>query len=176
MRRIVLLAALAVAMTTPFTSFAHGGVEKSIDNTTIFLVQNPISPLVGEKVYFNFVFAPKQNTLQRFANLPVTLKVISTYYGDETKDQTIFSKDVTTDNNGSIDFDYVFPRANYYDIELHFTDPVSKQDQATGFLIQVRATQKNRWGMYTASVLILSLITVTVVQGIKSPKKIETKS
>ena len=76
---------LLVLISMPFIVFAHGGVEKSSGNVTVFLSQSPSSPLVGEKVKMTFVFANKSNVLVRISNLEVEVNLIDTFFGDATK-------------------------------------------------------------------------------------------
>ncbi len=124
-----------------FVSFgyacAHGGVEKHDDNVRVFLKQEPLSPLVGEEVKFYFTFTDAATDLA-LKNLPVTLTLIDTFPGDESKDTEIFSQDMTTDVNGSLDFTYTFTKENYFDIDLDFIDPTTKASGEVGFLVESR--------------------------------------
>ncbi|MCE9643039.1 MAG: hypothetical protein K8Q97_01795 [Candidatus Andersenbacteria bacterium] len=120
----------------PISAFAHGGVEKVVGDTIIFLNQTPLSPFVGEQVHLPFVFT-NSKTDAPLSNLPVEVTVTDTFLGDESKDTIIYSAQATTDVNGVLDFSYAFSRENYFDIDLHFTD-ASGMQQETGFLVQAR--------------------------------------
>lgn len=147
---------------SPGLVYAHGGVEKRAGNVTIYLTQNPISPLTGEKVQFTFV-ANKGDNIDRLANFPVTLSLIDTFYGDATKDKTILTENFTTDPNGAFQFEYVFNKENYFDIDLKFKDPVSGKNEDLGFLIQPRFSEKNSINLWQ---IIPSLI-VGLILGLK---------
>lgn len=136
MRKVIALLILLVGLLL-FTSSAsaHGGVEKSVGDTYIYLTQSPVSPLVNEKVTMNFVFK-RAGTYATLKNFPVHLTVKDTFEGDESRDVVISEKDLTTDENGSFDFDYTFQKANYFDLELSFKD--GKGEQVSGFLVQTR--------------------------------------
>ena len=121
----------------PLQSEAHGGVQKSTGNIVVYISQSPISPLVGEKVKFTFVIKRKDE-LQGLQNFRVNLTMIDTFYGDETKDKIILSTEKKTDANGAFQFDYVFNKENYFDIDLAFKDPITGEQENTGFLIQPR--------------------------------------
>lgn len=140
--KILLAALIAVFCLFVTTVDAHGGVEKSEGFVTIFFNQFPMSPLVGETVKMNFVFKDKV-TYQNLINTDVTLSVIDTFRGDESKDTVIFKKNLRTDVNGSFDFEYTFHKENYFDIELIFPDKKG-QILTTGFLIQPRQANKIR--------------------------------
>lgn len=129
---------MAILLLTPLRVLAHGGTEKSSGNTIVFLTQNPISPLIGEQVRMNFVFAPKDNILERRRNLPVTLVLKDTFYGDETKDEVLLTREFKTDANGSFNFDYTYGAEGYFDIELQFLESENGSPQKIGFLVQPR--------------------------------------
>src|SRR5437016_2673281 len=159
MRRIgLILTVLIIAL--PMVALAHGGFEKSAGNLTFFMIQNPVSPLVGEQVNINVVVAQKADALKRLVNTPVHLRLIDTYYGDESKDKVILTRDVTTDANGSFDFSYTFPKENYFDVELTVTDLISGEEDTTGFLIQPRAAVINK--IYSSSIIIILLVIIFI--------------
>src|SRR3989344_5102095 len=81
-------------------AFAHGGVEKSSGPVTVDIFQDPLSPLVDEKVKFSFIFNDTE-LKKRIPNLPVKLKVINTFEGDESKDKVILETSKKTDKNGA---------------------------------------------------------------------------
>lgn len=138
MKKIII--ALLVLMTTPLTALAHGGVEKSSGNTTVYLTQSPLSPLVGEKVKMTFVFA-KSGTTDRLQNLDVELNLIDTFFDDATKDQTILTEQKKTDVNGAFEFEYTFSKENFFDVDLKFKEPFTGEEQDIGFLIEPRTTK-----------------------------------
>lgn len=158
--KIVLLA-LALFFSAGF-AYAHGGVEKRAGNVTIYLTQNPISPLIGEKVQFTFVLNQGDN-IDRLGNFPVTLTLIDTFYGDATQDKTILTQNFTTDANGAFQFEYIFNKENYFDIDLKFKDPVSGKNEDLGFLVQPRFSEKNSINLWQ---IIPSLI-VGLILGLK---------
>jgi hypothetical protein len=110
---------------------AHAGVMKAAGDTDVVLYQMPISPLVGEAVEMTFVFTEHDKNDQR-RNFPVTLKLIDTFRGDESKDTVLETKSLMTDVNGAITFTYVFPKENFFDIELSYADQNGKE-QVIGF-------------------------------------------
>lgn len=120
----------------PVYAFAHGGVQKQAGNTTVYISQNPISPLVGEQVHITFVL--KQGLNAPLRNMPVILTLIDTYYGDESRDKIILKKSETTDANGAFEFQYIFSKQNYFDVDVSFVDPTTKTRVSTGYLIQPR--------------------------------------
>ncbi len=142
----LMLFALAFTFYFTITSsvFAHGGVEESDGPVTVYISQEPISPLVGEKVKLHFTLKDKsieiENgdlSMQNLKNIPVTISVIDTYFGDESKDKVILKKELKTDENGGFSFEYTFDRENYFDIDLDFVDSSGK-NREVGLLIQPR--------------------------------------
>lgn len=138
-----------IAFGMPIAMFAHGMVEKSAGNVTFFLNQSPISPLVGEKVHMTFVVADRRNVSDALRSFKVKLALIDTFYGDESKDKTIFTEDKITDANGAFDFEYTFDKENYFDVELSFVDPVGGEKEVTGFLVEPRDARKAMSGTTT---------------------------
>ncbi len=136
LHKIIFAVGLAVLF-IPTTTAAHGGFEKRAGDTVVYITQSPISPYVGEKVTINMVFQ-QYNSLDRWKNLDVQLKLIDTYYGDESRDRVVFTTTETTDVNGSLNFSYTFPKENYFDVDLSFTNPQTGKKEETGFLIQPR--------------------------------------
>lgn len=136
LHKIIFAVGLAVLF-IPTTAAAHGGFEKRAGDTVVYITQSPISPYIGEKVTINMVFQ-QYNSLDRWKNLDVQLKLIDTYYGDESKDRVVFTTTETTDVNGSLNFSYTFPKENYFDVDLSFTNPQTGKKEETGFLVQPR--------------------------------------
>lgn len=134
MKKSFIIAALAFSI--PFFAGAHGGVSKNIGNAIVFLNQSPLSPLVGEKVDFNFVLTDPK--IVPLANTNASLTLTDTFFGDESKDKIILTKNFTTDNNGDFTFSHTFNKENYFDIDLDFKDPITGQNDSTGFLVQIR--------------------------------------
>ena len=129
-----------IGLSAPALVFAHGGVEKTVGTTMVFLNQTPLSPFVGEQVHLPFVFTDEKSN-NPLVNIPVIVTVTDTFLGDETKDKIIYSNTMSTDVNGVLDFMYTFHKENYFDIDLHFKDAAGN-DQETGFLVQAREIQK----------------------------------
>jgi hypothetical protein len=122
--------------------FAHGGVSKNVGNAVVYLNQTPLSPLVGEKV--ELAFNITDNNFQPLRNTNVKLTLIDTFFDDASKDKEILTKNLKTDDNGAIVFEYGFPNSDFYDVELTFQDPVSKEADQTGFLVQSRDATKTK--------------------------------
>lgn len=140
----ILFAAL-IMLCIPSLSNAHGGFEKRAGDTVVYITQSPISPYVGEEVHMNMVFQ-QYNSLDRWKNLDVQIKLIDSYYGDESKDKVILTTSEATDVNGSLNFSYTFPKENYFDVDVSFTNPQTGKREETGFLIQPRtSTATSRW-------------------------------
>lgn len=141
------LLTISLAFLTFFFSYnpvlAHGGFEKRTGNVIVYVKQNPISPLVGEKVKLSLSFRdegiPETGNLsvQNLVDWPILLSVVDTFSGDESKDKIIYQKQYTTDANGALSFEYTFLKENYFDIDLDFKDSKGN-DLETGFLIQPR--------------------------------------
>lgn len=126
--------------------FAHGGFEKQAGNIKVYVLQNPISPVVGEKVTMSFKMTDesvqsKDISKKNLVNFPVDLKVIDTYYGNAINDKVIDRQNIKTDSNGNFSFEYTFNKENYFDVDLDFIDRNGEQHEV-GFLIQTRS--KNR--------------------------------
>lgn len=122
------------------TVSAHGGFEKRAGTVVVYVKQQPLSPLVGEKVQFWLSFrdegdsSAKNLNDQDLVHWPVQLSVIDTFYGDESKDTILYQKDFITDPNGGFNFEYTFTKENYFDIDLRLKDKKGISQQ-TGFLI-----------------------------------------
>lgn len=140
----LILFSLPLILSLIFTSqtFAHGGFEKRAGITTVYISQDPISPVVGQKVKLRLNFKDETITSRNVSeknlvDFPLKLSVVDTFYGDASKDKVVYSKDVKTDVNGGIDFEYTFNKENYFDIDLDFVDK-NGQEQEVGFLIYPR--------------------------------------
>lgn len=123
----------------PTTIFAHAGVQKKGDNIIVTFYQSPISPLVGEEIKLTFVVTDQNLTPK--INTEGALILIDTFYGDESKDKVILTKQFTTDANGAVEFTYTFDKENYFNIELQFKGQEEKW-QHIDYLIQPRQTGK----------------------------------
>jgi hypothetical protein len=126
-----------IILFAPSIALAHGGVSKDVGSATVYLKQSPLSPLVGEEVKFFFALAKTEGNAA-LRNLPIKLTLIDTYAGDESRDKTLLTKKIVTDVNGDFDFSFTFNEENYFDIDLSFADPVTGQEETTGFLVQPR--------------------------------------
>jgi len=123
---------------------AHGSVSKNVGNAVVYLNQNPLSPFVNEKVQMAFIIT--NNQFQPIKNLDVRLTATDTFLGDASRDRQVFSKDFKTDENGTLTFEYSFPNPDYYDVELGFKDPITGENDLTGFLVQPRfITSQTNW-------------------------------
>jgi hypothetical protein len=150
--KAIMLAAALLAV--PVSAWAHGGVEKTVGTVRIYLNQAPLSPLVGEEVSMSFVFAPASDSLARLADIGVEISVIRTTFDRPEEDEVISTQKFATDANGGIDFRHVFPTADYYDVELKFTDPVTAQEAVDGFLVQPRQPAGHDRGLVIAWALV----------------------
>lgn len=142
MKWLTILILTIFLITYPDIVLAHAGVFKRSGNTLITIYQNPISPLVGEEV--KFTFAITDLDYNRIENLDLKLTLIDTYYGGESKDRIILTKQFKTDANGVFEFKYTFneqnsfgEKENYFNIDLSFRDKDGK-DQQIDFLVQPR--------------------------------------
>ena len=144
----------------PLYLSAHGGVERSVGNVTVFLSQDPISPLVGEEVRMTFVFANKQNVLERYSNLEVKLTLIDTFFGNANLDKIILEKAFITNANGGIEFSYTFNKENFFDVDMSFTDPSTGLEENVGFLVQPRAEVNQLQNNSFWSGLILGIVSM----------------
>jgi hypothetical protein len=134
---LIRVIAIIAVLVIPLSAAAHGGVYKNVNNSSVVLIQNPLSPIVGESVVFSFTLLDKSNTPLADRNVKLTL--IDTFFGDPTKDQEILAREFKTDANGAFEFEYRFEKANYFDVDLEFNDPVTNAVNETGFLVQTRA-------------------------------------
>jgi hypothetical protein len=125
-------------------SLAHGGFEKRAGDTVVYVTQTPVSPLVGEPVTVNLVFQAN-DSLERWKNLDVHIKLVDTFYGDESKDKVIYQTVSKTDANGSLNFYHTFDKENYFDLDISFTNPKTGKPEETGFLIQPRNRPPASW-------------------------------
>ncbi len=139
----------------PAVIFAHGGVSKNVNNAIVFLNQNPLSPLVGEEVVFTFSITDKN--FQPLRNLQVQVKMIDTFFDDPFQDRIAFEETYTTDANGAFEFKYTFEKENYFDADLVFADPVSGQENSTGFLVQTREAGNQAGSLFSAILLVVFL-------------------
>jgi len=137
----VLLVSLLALLIVPSLVLAHGGVEKSSGNTTVFLTQSPLSPLVGEKVNLTFVLGRTGGSTERLAGVEVLMTVIDTG-ADESQDKEIYSVRKTTDANGAVVLDYSFTKENFFDVELSYRDPANNRSEEVGFLVQTRSASQ----------------------------------
>lgn len=136
MKYIAILSLFVLAF-LPFSAQAHGGVEKSAGSVVVYLTQEPLSPMVGEKVAMTFVFEDKMSGA-KIENLSAELKLIDTVHDNPSQDKVILTKQVQTDANAAISFEYTFDKPNYFDVELSFSDPKTKEQEEVGFLVQTR--------------------------------------
>ena len=144
----------------PLHVFAHGGVEKQAGNILVTLFQTPLSPLVGEDVAFSFTLTtPDKN--KRLVHKQARLVVTQTAYNNPSKDKIVYSKEVSSDVNGIINFSYAFPTTDYYDIDVQFGKP-DDEANTTGFLVQPRQNLKFQDEMLIA-LLSISLIVNIVI-------------
>ncbi len=139
------------------SAMAHGGAEKRSGPITAYYSQDPLSPLVGETVRSTFVL--RDDLGHSMANWPVTVTLIDTFYGDESKDTQVLARLEHTDANGSVTFEYVFTKENYFDLEVGLHDR-SGEDQTIGFLIQPRnavekVVSKHGWLLIGFATLVL---------------------
>lgn len=150
----------------PLVVSAHGGVEKRAVNILVTLFQTPLSPLVGEQVNFAFILTDPAAS-KRLMSKSVRLVVTQTTTGDPSKDKIVFTKQMKSDSNGIITFSYIFPKTNYYDIDLEFGKPGDKVD-TTGFLVQPRENlQMNVQFLEIIAVVSIILNFVVLLFGLR---------
>lgn len=160
MKKLLLVfAVFLVFLIFPLTIFAHGGVEKRAGDILVTLFQTPLSPLVGEKVDFAFILTDPTQT-KHLVNKSARLVITKTAYNDPKDDKIVFTKNLTSDVNGTIDFSYAFPTTNYYDIDLQFGKP-NDEANTTGFLVQPR--QNNSDSIELLSVILIISLLINVV-------------
>ncbi len=139
---VIFLTAILFA-TSVTESFAHGGFMKEAGSVKVYVKQVPVSPLVNEKVKFNVAFRDAaipdggEINKQDLAYKPVTVRVVDTFYGDESKDKVVSTKVYMTDRTGTIEFSETFTKENYFDIDFAIKDDKGEV-QKTGFLVLPR--------------------------------------
>ena len=163
-----ILCAMLLFVLTPLSATAHGGVEKSVGNITVYLTQAPLSPLVGEKVKMTFVFG-KVGTTERLRNLNVELNLIDTFFDDATKDQVVLTQQKKTDENGAFEFEYTFKKENFFDVDLKFKDPSTGEEQDIGFLVEPRSVSRIRLDI--VEILLIAGVGIVIGLGIKRYSK-----
>jgi hypothetical protein len=154
MSRMFLLAVLGIVLAMPSVAMAHGGVEHNTDDAVVLLYQAPISPIMRERVTSSFIFTDKSGN--RLTNMPVTLTLTDTFYGDESKDKKVLTQNVKTDANGMVSFTYRYAKPDYYDIDLDFD--VNGSPQEAGFLTQVRNPYKTWYSLTYIPVLFIGAL------------------
>jgi hypothetical protein len=167
MKRFILFLVILFIL-SPLPIYAHGGVEKTATDATVTLFQDPISPLVGEKVNFTFI-VNKAYTNDRLLNKSVRLEVIETTTGDASKDKVVYKKNIITDVNGIVSFSYVFSKTNFHDIELQFGKENDELDSA-GFLVQPRENYHVAAFVLFLLVIILLAINFFFILKLRSKK------
>jgi hypothetical protein len=133
----LLLVAIAALLLAPIFTLAHGGVSNQSGNVVVFLVQQPISPLIGEKVAMTFSI--KDKDLNAITGIVATLKLVQTDSADPSKDKELLVEQKAVDVNGNFSFDHTFNNVGYYDVEITLPDPVTKEPVSVGFLVQPRS-------------------------------------
>ncbi len=145
------------------SAYAHAGVMKNAGDIDVILKQSPLSPLVGENVSMTFIFTEHDGNEQMRGH-DVKLKLIDTFYGDESKDRVVLQKHYTTDVNGVISFEYAFPKENYFDVELVFLDQ-SGTLQQIGFLVQPRV---QRWDVrLLVAAFLAGILTIMAILKVR---------
>jgi hypothetical protein len=165
MRKFFILVLLLV----PWVSGAHGSVSKNVGNAVVYLNQTPLSPFVGEKV--NLAFTITDTKFQTLKNTDVQLVLVDTFFNDASRDQTILTQNLKTDDNGALLFEYRFPKSDYYDVELSFKDPVTGVEEATGFLVQPRQTVANKFDWMSIGITALAAIAIGYIVGRMAKRK-----
>jgi hypothetical protein len=155
MKKIVLFLSIFLIFFFPNLVSAHGGVEKSAGNILVTLFQTPLSPLVGEKVNFAFILTdPSKSHVLKNKNAEII--VTQTTTGEPSKDKIVYTKKVTSDVNGIINFTYIFPKITYYDIDIAF-GKLNDESTTTGFLVQPREDFQNNI-QFLEILVVISLI------------------
>jgi len=151
MKIIIILLFLTLCFVFPLQQLsAHAGVLKKSDDFFVTFYQSPLSPLIGEEVKITFVVTDTE--YKPHENLHGTLKLIDTYYGDESRDKIILTKPFVTDANGTSELAYTFTKQNFFSLELQFTgyeekwqhiDYLIQPRQAGQPIIETKKTEKN---------------------------------
>jgi len=158
MKKILsLLLILLFVLISPIRVSAHGGVEKRAGNVLVTLFQTPLSPLVNEQVGFAYILTDLSES-KRLVHKSARLVVTQTAYNDPSKDKIVYTKEVTSDVNGTINFSYTFPTTNYYDIDLQFGKP-NDEVNTTGFLVQPRSL----WNPLSQTLSVLLVISIIII-------------
>jgi hypothetical protein len=157
--QILLISIVTALLVSVSSASAHGGVQKQAGDITVYLTQMPLSPIIGEDVKMTFVFSKGLN--KQVKDLDVELTLIDTFFNDATRDTVILTEKKRTDVNGAFDFVYTFDKENYFDVDLKFVDPETKEEGDIGFLVQPR--YRASLGMIIlVNVLILAVVSAVV--------------
>ena len=171
----------AFNLSLPLPSFAHNENENSSDEHIVEVSQDPLSPLMGEKVRIEFIIKDKQGIPAANLGGELTVKKRNNrkLVGNDTKQDVdiVYQRSDSTDRQGTIEISYLFKDEGIYDVEFSW-DKETKKD-SVGKLIQVRRpyTQssaaeiiKNIWlyvglaffGMIIGGLIIFVLLTMSL--------------
>lgn len=160
--KLWLLIFIGLFSVTPFRVLAHGGVQQHVGDTHVTLIQKPLSPLINETVKLSFVVTGADDEpLRDFA---VTMRILQTKASGDA-DEEIFSAQGMTDQNGVIEFEYVFAEERDYDVSLVFAGVASEAGHEIGFLVSPRDVRQPT-GYPTSRVLMAMGIGVLIGIGI----------
>ncbi|MBI2984151.1 MAG: hypothetical protein HYY50_00810 [Candidatus Kerfeldbacteria bacterium] len=126
---------ISLVLLWPVTALAHGGVQQHVGDTHVTLIQQPLSPLVGEPVQLSFVVSDQDS--QPLPKESLTVRVIETS-PDANRDREVARTQLTTDSNGVAAWNFVFPAERLYDLALDLPDATTDNDHAIGFLVEPR--------------------------------------
>lgn len=154
MRKLIIILFLLLFLPPISQSFAHGGVEDSVANVTVTFFNDPFAPIIGKNVLFTAIFTDKQNE-KRLTNYSGVLTIKETVYGEEGKDITLLTKNVKSDENGTVTFNYTFPKDKIYDIEIAFPQ-IKEAENSVGYLLEPRYPQSsNSNSLYTVGLFTI---------------------
>ncbi len=131
---LILVFSVAILICSTSSIFAHGGVQNSVGNVTATFYMNPLLPVVGQTTTITFLLNDKNNG-EKLVGYEGELRVKETGDQNEDHDKVLIDKKVKSDENGSVEFQYKFPTAKIYDIELEFPQ-VEGDEREVGFLVQ----------------------------------------
>lgn len=181
MKKCIIFILLTLFLIAPFQQIsAHAGVLKKSGDIFVTFYQSPLSPLVGEEVKITFVVTDTE--YKPHENLHGTLKLIDTFYGDESKDKIILTKPFITDANGASELVYTFTKQNFFSLELQFAgyeekwqhiDYLIQPRQAGLPIIETKKTEKNNniAAFLLGAVMTLGIMRILQINRTTSPKR-----
>lgn len=180
MKKVVVFLLLIICLVFPIQQIsAHSGVLKKSGDIFVTFYQSPLSPLVGEEVKITFVVTDAE--YKPHENLHGTLKLIDTFYGNESKDKIILTKPFITDDNGASELAYTFTKQNFFSLELQLAgyeekwqhiDYLIQPRQAGLPIIETKKTEKNSNILLflLGSIVTFGIMRILQIKSVTSPK------